>query len=67
MSEKQEIIKQMINMQKKFIEYEHQNGVTPEEYYTPQVGHELDGYKEQYDELARRLIDLAHDERGSSR
>ena len=33
MSEKQEMIKKMIEMQKKFIAYEHANGVSQEEYF----------------------------------
>ena len=41
MSEKQEIIKQMLEMQKQFIAYEQQNGVDPGDYFNPAAGHEL--------------------------
>ena len=64
---KQEMIKRMLELQQKFIEYEHQNGVDPFDYYTPKSGHFLDGFKEEYDDLARKLVDVAHQEVGSSR
>lgn len=67
MSEKQEIIRRMIEMQKKFISYEHANGVDPRDYFSPEAGHELDGYRQQYQELANKLLDLAHEEKGSRR
>ncbi|MEA3292430.1 MAG: hypothetical protein U9Q71_09055 [Pseudomonadota bacterium] len=66
MSEKQELIDQMMEMQKKFIAYEHKNGVSPEEYFT-ETGGELDGYREKYMELTEKLIDMAHEEKGSHR
>lgn len=67
MSEKQDLIKRMLELQKKFIEYEHQNGVDPHDYYTPAAGHPLAGYREEYQELATKVVDLAHGEAGSSR
>ena len=68
MSEKQELIKKMIEMQKKFIEYEHQHGgVAQADYFTPESGHPLENYKEEYNKLANRLVDLAHQEKGSKR
>lgn len=67
MSEKQEIIRRMIEMQKKFISYEHAKGVDPRDYFSPEAGHELDGYRQQYQELANKLLDLAHEEKGSRR
>jgi hypothetical protein len=67
MSDKQQIIQQMIAMQKKFIDIEHKDGIAPEDYFNPAEGHELDGYKQAYDELAKQLIDLAHEEKGSKR
>ncbi len=65
MSEKQEMIKKMIEMQKKFIAYEHEHGVTQEEYYTAPEGHELAGYRQEYRDLSMKLIDIAHKEKGS--
>ena len=67
MSDKAAKIKEMIEMQKKFIEYEHINGVDPQDYFTPQAGHELDGYRQKYRDLAMEVVDLAHAEAGSSR
>ncbi len=67
MSEKQEIIRKMLDMQKKFIDYEHANGVDPKDYFAPDAGHDLDGYRQQYQELATRLVDMAHAEKGSRR
>ncbi len=67
MNEKQDIIRQMLEMQKKFIDYEHDNGVNPEEYFNPTDGHALEGYRQQYQALANRLIELAHEEKGSKR
>lgn len=65
MSDKQELIKKMIDMQKKFMTYEHANGVKPEEYYTPASGHTLEGYRQEYAELARQVLEMAHAEVGS--
>lgn len=67
MSEKQKIIREMLDMQKKFIEYEHAHGVHPKDYFHPPPGHELDDFRRRYDELARKLVDLAHAEKGSTR
>ena len=67
MSSKAEKIQKMIEMQKKFIDYEHANGVDPKDYFTPAAGHELDGYRQEYMDLAMEVVDLAHDEAGSSR
>jgi len=67
MSEKQEMIKKMIEMQKKFIAYEHENGVSQEEYFTAGEGHELHNYRQEYGDLAMKLVDIAHEEKGSHR
>jgi len=67
MSEKQEMIKKMIEMQKKFIAYEQQNGVSQEEYFTAPEGHELHNYRQAYNEMAVKLVDMAHAEKGSHR
>ena len=62
---KEELIKKMIDMQKKFTEYEQKDGVEQVDYYAPKEGHLLDGYRQEYDELARKLVDIAHGEVGS--
>ncbi len=67
MSEKQDLIKRMLELQKKFIEFEHNNGIDGYDYYTPGSGHELDGYRQEYAELATKVVDLAHAEAGSAR
>ena len=67
MSDKAAKIKEMIEMQKQFIEYEHNNGVDPQDYFTPQSGHELDGYRQKYMDLAMEVVDMAHSEVGSQR
>lgn len=67
MSEKTKLIKEMLEMQKKFMELEHKQGVTQEEYYAPQSGDALDGYRQKYKEMAMKVVDLAHAEKGSHR
>ena len=67
MSNKAAMIKEMIEMQKKFIEYEHQNGLDAKDYFVPEAGHELDGYRQKYRDLAMEVVDIAHSEAGSHR
>lgn len=67
MSEKAKLIKEMIAMQKKFMEYEHEKGVTQEEYFAAPKGHTLEGYRQQYADLATKVVDLAHADKGSRR
>jgi len=67
MSEKQDIIKRMLELQKKFSDFERENGVNGFDYYTPGDGHPLDGYRQEYSELANKVVELAHDEAGSHR
>ncbi len=62
---KEELIKQMIDMQKKFTEYEHKDGVEQVDYYTPKDGDMLDGYRQEFNEMAMKLVDMAHEEVGS--
>ncbi|MGU9956709.1 MAG: hypothetical protein ACNYPI_03410 [Arenicellales bacterium WSBS_2016_MAG_OTU3] len=65
MSEKQELIKQMLAMQQKFTAYEQEHGINSEEYYTAQPGHPLSGYSGEYSKLANRVAELAHKEQES--
>ncbi len=67
MSEKQEIIRKMLKMQKQFIAREQTGGLDPKDYYDPESGDDLDGFQASYDELANKLVDLAHAEKGSRR
>jgi hypothetical protein len=67
MSDKQEMIKKMLEMQRKFIEQEHKGGVSMEEYFTPSDDSQLKGYRQEYSELAMKVVDSAHEEKGSRR
>ena len=67
MSEKKKIIKQMLEMQAQFIKIEQSGKFNAEEYYDSDGDSELSKYKRAYDELATRLVDLAHEEKGSHR
>ena len=67
MTEKQQLIQQMLDMQKQFIEKEQKEGIDSVEYYQPEDGSTLDGYQQKYTELANRLVELAHEEKGSRR
>ncbi len=65
MSSKQDLIKEMLAMQKKFIDLEHKEGIDMKDYYTPKSGHVLDQYRDQYQALATKLLEMAHKEVGS--
>ena len=65
MSEKQEMIMKLLEMQKRFIEYEHQNGVSMQEYFTPSDDSPLKGFRQEYRDLAMKVVDTAHKEKGS--
>ena len=67
MSEKQEIIKQMLDLQHKFIELEQRGEFSTEEYYDSEGETEVARHKRNFDELATKLVDLAHAEKGSKR
>jgi len=67
MSEKQEIIKQMLELQSQFIELEQSGKFSAEDYYDTEGESELAKNKRAYDELATKLVDLAHEEKGSHR
>lgn len=67
MSEKQKIIRQMLALQQKFIELEHKGQFSAEQYYDSDDDNELARHKRSFDELATRLVDLAHAEKGSKR
>ncbi len=63
---KQEMITQLIAMQKQFIEFEQKEGLDPQQYYAPEEGEALHGYKEKFDEIAAQVRDSAHKEKGST-
>lgn len=65
MSKKQELINEMLQMQKHFIAYEQENGVDPVDYYLATEGHPLHAYHKRYRDIAMQLVDIAHEEKGS--
>ncbi|SDX60212.1 hypothetical protein SAMN05421644_10786 [Allochromatium warmingii] len=65
-TEKQELINKMLEMQKQFIEHEHQNGVSGKDYWASEDGL-LANYRQEYMDMANRVVDLAHEIVGSSR
>jgi len=67
MSEKQKLIQEMIEMQKRFIAHEQTGGINLEEYYDEDKNTLLGGYQEKYTRLANKLVDMAHEEKGSAR
>lgn len=64
--EKQDLINQMLDMQKQFIEYEHQHGVSGKDYWASTDGLLAD-YRQKYLDMADRVVDLAHRIVGSKR
>ena len=66
MSERQEIIQQMLEMQRKFISLEHKGEFAIDEFYDGEVS-QLAIDKKIYNDLAVRLVDLAHADKGSHR
>ncbi len=67
MSDRATLIKEIIDMQKKFIENEHKNGFDAKEYFTPKSGPVLDGYRDTFMDKAMELCDAAHADKGSHR
>lgn len=67
MSEKQKLIAEMLELQRKFIEYDRESGMSQESYWMNDENHPLNNYREIYAEKAARVIDLAHQEKGSKR
>ncbi|HUT41023.1 MAG TPA: hypothetical protein VM011_06745 [Gammaproteobacteria bacterium] len=67
MSNKQELIAKLLEMQKKFIDYEHASGVEMKDYFAADEGHPLKGFRQEYMDMANQLVDMAHTEKGSHR
>jgi hypothetical protein len=64
--EKNALIEQMLEMQRKFVDFEHQNGISGKDYYYSQEGL-LKDYRQQYRDMAMKVVDLAHQIVGSTR
>jgi hypothetical protein len=67
MSDRATLIKELLDMQKKFIEDEHKNGFNAKNYFTPESGSTLDGYRQDFMDKAMQLVDAAHADKGSHR
>jgi hypothetical protein len=64
--EKQELISKMLEMQKQFIDYEHEHGISGKDYWASKDGL-LVNYRQEYMDMANRVVDLAHAIVGSAR
>ena len=64
--EKNELIQKMLEMQKEFIHLEHEQGITGKDYWASQEGL-LKDYRQQYMDMANRVVDIAHELVGSHR
>ncbi len=64
-AEKATLIGEMLDMQKQFIDMEHQDGISGKDYYFSQDGL-LKDYREVYMQKAMRVVELSHQIVGSS-
>jgi|TARA_B000000475_G_scaffold262598_1_gene248332 hypothetical protein len=60
------IIKKMLKIQKEFMELERKDGITEKDIHLNPVGI-VKEYKEEHEKLANRLVDIAHELKGSIR
>ena len=65
--EKQAKIKKILEMQKKFMALDREQGVEASEYFAPDDESEIAGFREEYRDLAMDIVDLAHKEKGSKK
>lgn len=63
-AEKAKLIEEMIELQKQFVEREHDGGISGKDYYYSQEGL-LKDYRQVYMEKAMRVVDLSHQIVGS--
>ncbi len=62
---KREKIRKLLEMQRRFIELDHEHGVDMREYFAPEESDPLRGYREQYRDLAMEVVADAHALKGS--
>jgi len=67
MADRKALIKELIEMQNKFIAEEHANGFNAKSYFTPEAGSVYEGYRETYNTKSMELVDAAHADKGSHR
>ena len=65
-AERKKIIARLLEIQKKFMEVERKDGVTEKDIHHNPVGI-IKEYKEEHEKLANRLVDIAHELKGSIR
>ena len=65
-AERKEIIEKILRIQKEFMELERQKGVTEKDLHV-NPSSVLKEYKEEHEKLANRLVDIAHELKGSIR
>ena len=65
--EKQAKIKKILEMQKKFMALDREQGVEASDYFAPDDESEIAGFREEYRDLAMDIVDLAHKEKGSKK
>ena len=63
--EKNTLIQEMLELQKQFVDREHDGGISGKDYYYSQDGL-LKDYREIYMQKAMRVVDLSHQIVGSS-
>jgi hypothetical protein len=66
-TEKQKLIQSLLEMQRKFIACEHENGINVRDYFNPDSDHPLAGYASEYRDKTNQLVDMAHQEKDSRR
>ena len=65
-AERKKIITRLLEIQMNFMELEREKGVTEKDIHFNPVGI-LKEYKEEHEKLANRLVDIAHELKGSIR
>lgn len=63
--EKNDLIAEMLDMQKQFIDLEHEKGITGKDYWASEEGL-LSDYRQVYRDKAMRVVELSHQIVGSS-
>lgn len=64
---KQDKIRQLLEMQRRFIARDRERGVDMQEYFTPEEDSPLHNYRQEYMQRAMEVVELAHEEKGSKR
>ena len=64
---KQDKIRQLLEMQRRFIARDRERGVDMREYFTPEEDSPLHNYRQKYMQRAMEVVELAHGEKGSKR